>query len=113
MQEMQAKKPTVCVETTVVSYLTVWSSRDIVRLGQQQETRDWWNKRRDNFELVCSEVVHREASGGDAKAAAERINVLSDLNNAVLRPRIEQVCRESNFEPPVICTPAELMELVP
>ena len=32
------------------------------------------------------------------------------LANAVLRSKIEDVCREQGYEPPVICTPLELME---
>ena len=32
------------------------------------------------------------------------------IANAALRHRIEEVCRESGFEPPVISTPPELME---
>jgi hypothetical protein len=35
------------------------------------------------------------------------------LANAVLRPKIELVCRDKGFEPPVICTPPELMEVTP
>ena len=32
------------------------------------------------------------------------------IANATMRPRIEAICRNSGFEPPVICTPLELME---
>ena len=32
------------------------------------------------------------------------------IANAVLRPRIEEICRQQGFEPPIICTPQELME---
>jgi hypothetical protein len=32
------------------------------------------------------------------------------IANAVLRTRIEAVCRSCGYEPPVICTPEELME---
>ena len=32
------------------------------------------------------------------------------LANAVMRPRIEAVCRLYGFEPPIICTPQELLE---
>lgn len=32
------------------------------------------------------------------------------IANAILRPRIEEICREQGFEPPIICTPQELME---
>lgn len=35
------------------------------------------------------------------------------LANATLRARIEQVCRERGFDPPIICTPFELMEVRP
>jgi hypothetical protein len=30
------------------------------------------------------------------------------IANAVMRPRIEKVCRDAGFEPPTICTPEEL-----
>ena len=32
------------------------------------------------------------------------------IANAVLRPQIEEICRQQGSEPPVICTPQELME---
>ena len=57
-----SNKPTAYVETTVISYLTSWPSRELVRAAQQQQTRDWWDTRRDGFELVYSELVQREAS---------------------------------------------------
>ena len=32
------------------------------------------------------------------------------IANAVMRPQIEAVCQSNGFEPPIICTPQELME---
>ena len=32
------------------------------------------------------------------------------IANAVMRPKVESVCREHGYEPPIICTPQELME---
>ena len=32
------------------------------------------------------------------------------IANAVIRPKIEDACRQLGYEPPVICTPEELME---
>lgn len=31
------------------------------------------------------------------------------IANAVFRPQIESICRDHGYEPPIICTPAELM----
>lgn len=32
------------------------------------------------------------------------------IANAVMRPKVEAVCRNYDYEPPTICTPQELME---
>lgn len=34
----------------------------------------------------------------------------SHIANATMRGRIEEVCRAAGFEPPIICTPMELLE---
>jgi len=49
-----------------------------------------------------------------ATATAHQINFLLTWNckhiaNAVNRPHIERVCRECGFEPPILCTPDELI----
>jgi len=72
-------KPRVYLETTIPSYLTAWPSRDLVRAAHQQITRDWWDRRRAEFELYISQVVLRECQAGDATAAAERLKILQDL----------------------------------
>ncbi len=32
------------------------------------------------------------------------------IANATMRPKIEEICRAGGFEPPIICTPLELVE---
>ena len=155
-------KPKVYLETTIISYLTARPSRDLVVAANQQVTQDWWQMRHSLFDVFVSEVVIKEASGGDENAARQRLEeiegiplltltadaaVLAErlvkelplpekaitdavhvavaatngmdylmtwncrhLANAVLRSKIEDVCREQGYEPPVICTPQELME---
>ncbi len=155
-------KPTIYIETTVVSYLTAWPSRDLIIAAHQQLTRDWWKNCRERFQIVASELVVRESKAGDAEAARERLLVLdtltlleitdSDLElagqliaeqavpkkaaedalhlalaatngidylvtwncrhlaNALMRARIELVCRAAGYQPPIICTPEELLE---
>ena len=72
-------KPKAYIETTVVSYLTAWPSRDVVIAGYQQTTRDWWRNAADRFELVASELVINEASVGDADAARDRLTALESI----------------------------------
>ena len=72
-------KPKAYIETTVVSYLTAWPSRDIVIAGYQQTTREWWRDAADRFELVASELVINEASAGDADAARDRLAALESV----------------------------------
>ena len=72
-------KPTVYVETSVVSYLTAQPSRDIVTAARQQITRDWWQMKRLEFDLYVSEFVVREARAGDPQAAARRLEALQGI----------------------------------
>ena len=73
------KKESVYIETTVVSYLTAWLSRDLIRAAHQQITQEWWHQRRNDFELYISAFVINEASAGDADAAEKRLEVLADI----------------------------------
>jgi hypothetical protein len=71
-------KPKVYLETTIVSYLTAWPSRDIVVAAHQQITREWWD-RRDRFDLFVSRAVLEEAARGDAEAAGCRFEALEGI----------------------------------
>ena len=154
--------PRVYLETSVVSYLVGRLSRDVVVLGNQELTREWWSSRRGEYSLFISEVVIGEASIGDAELASQRLALANNLPvlavteeaerlaplllkaaglapnaetdalhmavaavhgmdyllswnckhiaNATIRRAIERQCRLSGYEPPVICTPQELLE---
>ena len=73
-------KPSVYVETSVISYLTARPSRDLVMAAHQEVTHEWWHNRRAAFTLFYSEAVRDEASMGDAQAAAQRLALLSELS---------------------------------
>lgn len=133
----------------------------MVATANQEITQEWWDTRKDDFYLVISEFVVREASAGDPNAASNRLAAIAGIpelnvtdevgelarilieqipipakaqleafhiaiasvhgidylltwncthiNNAELRPRIEAICRSQGFEPPIICTPQELL----
>lgn len=72
------EKPTVYLETSVVSYLTARPSRDVITAGRQLSTVRLWD-RRDEFDLVTSELVLREASRGDQVFASQRLALLGGL----------------------------------
>ena len=69
----------VYIETTVVSYLTARANRDVVIAGHQQITQEWWDTRRESYELCISQLVRNEAGAGDALAAQERLEVLKPM----------------------------------
>ena len=150
----------VYIETTIVGHIAGRIHADPFVSARQRVTRDWWKDAASKYAVYISQLVLDECSEGDASAAAERLDVVKQLDlleasnegddladalitgkaipaseprdafhiaiaavngvnylltwnfkhiaNATLRPRIEQVCRDAGFEPPIICTPDEL-----
>ena len=154
-------KRKVYLETSVVSYLMAWRSRDLVIAGNQETTREWWTQR-DKFDLFISQFVLDEAAAGDSNAAAQRLKALEGIPelavveqvvdiaeallmqaalptkakldalhiavaalhgmdflltwnckhiaNPIQRPHIEAIVHAFGYQPPIICTPQELLE---
>lgn len=155
-------KPSVYIETTIISYLMARPANDLILAAKMTATRDWWEQRRDDFDLFISETVYTEIAAGDPQAARLRLDAISEiprltvsqdarqlakelligiplpaqaatdalhlavaavngldflltwncrhLANAALRWRIEYLCHQATFQPPMICTPLELLE---
>src|ERR1700722_10901245 len=82
-------KPTVYIETTIVSYLTARLSTDVVRRGQQELTTRWWRDRRQDYALFTSRFALLEAAAGDPTAAAERMEVLNKVDRLEIGPKVE------------------------
>jgi predicted nucleic acid-binding protein len=73
-------KPTVYLETTIVSYLVGWLNRNSLSVAANQElTREWWARRRNQYQLFASTVVVDEARMGEGKLAAERLDFLREV----------------------------------
>jgi len=87
-------KPTVYIETTVVSYLMAWPSRNVLRLSHEMLTRQWWTHQRSCFELYISQAVLDEASAGDPVAAAERIEALHGITVLPIDDRVIDLARQ-------------------
>jgi len=151
----------VYIETSIFSYLAARPSRDLVIAARQQVTRDWWDLRRQRFDLYVSQFVVDEAADGDADAANERLERISGipllgastnarqlarslvqegilpakaatdavhialtavhgvdilltwncthLANAEMIVDVRRLIASRGYEPPIICTPDELM----
>jgi hypothetical protein len=72
-------KPRIYIETTFVSYLTAWPSRDVVIAGHQQITREWWDEHRSLYEHCMSQLVLQESRDGDPQAAEDRLRILNAM----------------------------------
>jgi predicted nucleic acid-binding protein len=77
------------IETSFISYLTARPSRDLVTAARQQITLEWWRKRRQDFELVTSQLVLDEAGQGDADLARQRLALLEGLGLLRVTPEAE------------------------
>ena len=69
----------VYVETSVISYLTSRPSRNLIIVGHQQITQEWWSNYRELFHLVASQLVIQEASAGDPIASQQRLKILEQI----------------------------------
>jgi len=72
-------KPSVYIETSVISHLTARTSPLLRTAAMQQATAEWWERARGKYRLVTSELVLMEAGRGDAGAAADRLAALTDI----------------------------------
>ncbi len=82
-----SEKKKVYVETSVISNLTARPSPRLVEAGRQIATIEWWNRATTEYELFGSFVVEREASNGDADAAARRMEKVRQLKSTVFDDR--------------------------
>ena len=89
-------KPKVYLETTIISYLTSRPSRDIITAAHQQSTQEWWDSRRDKFDVFVSQIVIQEAGEGDQDAITSR-PYSTAWRKRLLRSQIEN-CRLSCAE---------------
>lgn len=87
-------KPTLYLETSVISYLAALPSRDPITARNQQITREWWDTRRKNYELHSSGFVIEEAEQGDEVYARRRVALLKGINLLPPEPVAERLASE-------------------
>jgi len=84
-------KPTLYLETSVVSYLTARPSRDVVVRGHQKTTGEFWRTRLDQFDVFISRVVVDEAAQGDPDCAEARLSAIAPFPLLPVTPDAERL----------------------
>lgn len=96
-------RPTVYIETSIVSYLAANPAGDPVTAANQRLTHRWWNERRHEYALITSQTVLDEAVQGDPAMAARRMAVLTPLpiveSNAPVEALAEELRRRVPLPP--------------
>ncbi len=76
-------KPSVYIESSVISYLVARPSQSVVVAGHQATTAAWWERSLPEFQPFVSLLVVEEISAGDPAEAHKRLQSIEGF--AVLR----------------------------
>lgn len=87
-------KPTVYIETSVISYLTAKPSRDLIVAGHQQITLEWWEKVRAQVTCFVSPFVIQEVARGDKEFAQRRLAAIAEFPVLALNEAIDELARK-------------------
>ena len=87
-------KPSVYIESTVISYLTSRPSRDLIVAAHQQITVAWWEDVHPQVDGFISPFVNQEISRGDSDAAQKRIEVVKDLSVLEVNDEIQKLAEK-------------------
>src|SRR5580658_9574301 len=68
----------IFVETTIPSYIAARPSRERLLAAHQKLPHAWWDHYRHFHKLYTSQLVLDEATSGDARFAARRLNLLAE-----------------------------------
>ena len=88
-----SKKQKVYLETTIIGYLSSGPSRDVVVASNQLLTHQWWQERREHFDLYVSELVALELGAGNPGLAKERLTWIVDLPYLQVTSDISRLAR--------------------
>ncbi len=69
----------VYVESSVISYITARPSRDVVVSARQALSMEWWDSKRNQYEVYISELVIEEISSGNPSAAQKRLEIVKNI----------------------------------
>lgn len=74
------KKPTVYIETSIISYLAARPSPDLMTAACQQVTAGWWEGPRRSYNLATSALMVAESREGEPQMAKKRLDLLKGIS---------------------------------
>ena len=87
-------KRKVYIESSVVSYYTGRSSRDVVIAGRQQSTQDFWPPLSRELLPHVSALVVKEAGNDDPEMARKRLDAIHSFSVLATTPDSERLAAE-------------------
>ncbi|MBI5472254.1 MAG: type II toxin-antitoxin system VapC family toxin [Ignavibacteriae bacterium] len=87
-------KPTIYIETSVISYLLARTSLNAIIAARQEFTRQWWKRVLPNLHPFISPTVLDEIGLGDTHAAEERLAHVASFPVLGLSPEIVELAKE-------------------
>ena len=84
-------KPRLYIETTIPSYLAARPNPLIRIAANQQTTREWWDTKRNEFELFISDFVFDEAAAGDEIFAQKRLALIADIPSLEVTEEVDEL----------------------
>ncbi len=85
---------TAYIETTIPSLYTGRPAQRLVEAARQNLTKNWWDHHRQEFDLVCSQTVLDECSGGDLEMAEKRLELLIGIPLLELTDDVLSIARQ-------------------
>lgn len=85
---------TVYIETSVIGYLSVRPSNNLIVMANLEITRRWWETRRNLFTLYISQVVLDESGQGDAEMVSKRLEILQNISVLELTEAVQDLGME-------------------
>lgn len=87
-------RPSVYIETTVISYLTANISRDLRVAAHQQSTIDWWQTICPTVECYISPFVINEIMHGDEILAQKRLESIKGFSLLGVNEEVETLAEQ-------------------
>ncbi len=69
----------VYVESSVISYITARPSRDVVVSARQALSIEWWEYKREQYEVYIPELVIEEITSGNPSAAQKGLDIVKTI----------------------------------